>query len=57
MIIAERSLPDAITSHSSIKQERPRSIRAGNGRRLQLFRPGILRVGRGRCQCRHKRDR
>jgi hypothetical protein len=56
MIVGERSLPDAITSHSSIKKERPCSIRAGNGRRVRLSRLGVLRVGRGRGQCQHKRD-
>ena len=50
------SLPLAITWHSSIKQERPCSIRVGNGRRVRLDGPGILRVGRGRRQRQHKRD-
>jgi hypothetical protein len=40
MIVDERSLPVAITFHSPIKQKRPRSICAGNGRRLRLFRLG-----------------
>jgi hypothetical protein len=56
MIVGERSLPDAITSNSSIKSERPCSTRARNGRRARLFGPGILRVGRVRGQCQHKRD-
>src|SRR5436305_304479 len=37
MIVDQRSLPVAITFHSPIKQERPRSICAGRGRR------GLLR--------------
>ena len=57
MIAGERSLPEAIAAHSSIKQERPCSIRAGNGRCLRLFRLGVLRVGGGRGQRQHKRDR
>jgi hypothetical protein len=36
IIVGERSLTDAITSHSSIKKERPCSIRAGNGRGVRL---------------------
>src|SRR4051812_43426288 len=43
-VVGAHSLPGAITSHSSIKEERPCSIRAGNGRRLRLFGPSILRV-------------
>src|ERR1700683_3278364 len=38
MIVGGRSRPEAVTWHSCIKQERPRSIGAGNGRRLRLFR-------------------
>ena len=56
MIVGERSPPDAVTWHSSIKQERPYSIRAGNGRHVRLSRLSILRVGPGRGQCQHKRD-
>ena len=56
MIVDARSLPVAIAFHSPIKQERPRFICAGNGRRLRLFRLGGLRIGCGRGQCRHKCD-
>ena len=55
-MIGERSLPEAITSHSSIKQERLCSIRAGNGRRMRLSRLGILRVGVGGGRGQNKRD-
>jgi hypothetical protein len=55
-IVGERSLTGAVTSHSSVKQERPCSIGAGNGRRVGLSRPGILRVGPGRGQGQHERD-
>jgi hypothetical protein len=51
MIVGDRSPPDAVTWHSSIKQERPCSIRAGNGRRVRLSRLGILRGRSGRGQC------
>jgi hypothetical protein len=44
MIVGERSLPVAIPFHSPNKQERPRSVRAGNGRRLGLFKLGGLRL-------------
>ena len=56
MIVGDRSPPDAVTWHSSIKKERPCSIRAGNGRRVRLSRLSILGVGCGRGQCHHKRD-
>jgi len=48
-------LPDAITSHSSIKQERTCSIRAGGRRRGRLWRP-VLGVGRGHRQSQHNDD-
>jgi hypothetical protein len=56
MIVGQRSLPEAITAHSSIEQERPCPIGAGNEWRARLFGLGILRVGRGRGQCQHKCD-
>ena len=43
--------PDTIAWHSCIKQERLCSIVAGSGRRVRL-----LRIGRVRRQCQHKRD-
>jgi hypothetical protein len=56
MIVGGRSLPGAITWHSCIKQERPYSIRAVNGRCGGLSNLGILCVGRGRGHCQNKRD-
>ena len=57
MIIGDRLLPKSIASHSSVKQVRPCSIRAGDGRRARLSKFSILRIGRGRGQCQCKRDR
>jgi hypothetical protein len=44
MIVNQRSLPVAITFHSPVKQERPRSIFAGRGRRLGLFSLGAMTI-------------